>query len=93
MSKFTVRVQLTGADWSDYDKLHEKMEKAGFARFVIGSDGEAYHLPDAEYDFEASTTATEVRDLVKQIADTVRPGSWVLVTQLGSRAWSTKKLA
>lgn len=92
MSEFTVRVQLQDHRPGDYEELHQKMEDAGFARYVVDAVGNRFRLPDAEYDFEAPMSVKDVRDLAKQIADSVRPRSLILVTELGVRSWHLKKL-
>ena len=50
MSQFTVRVELHGAQWVDYETLHAAMERQGFSRVIKGPDGRTYQLPSAEYD-------------------------------------------
>jgi hypothetical protein len=93
MSSFTTRVELHGAIWQQYDLLHAAMERSGFRRWVLGVNAHGTHrfiLPTAEYDFEAAMTSEQVRDLALRIANGVKPGAWVLVTEVASRAWSTK---
>lgn len=87
MARFTVRVELHGADEDDYDLLHERMERAGFSRQIEGGDGKLYHLPPAEYDFQGQETIEQVRTKAHEVARTVRQRPAILVTQ-GSRAWS-----
>lgn len=97
MSSFTVRIELHGADAAEYELLHAKMEQHGFQRFVTGvaADGTRgkWLLPNGEYDYTSNNSAAEVRDLAKRIADSIRGGSWCLVTRSADRSWSTKKLA
>jgi hypothetical protein len=90
MTKFTVRIELHGADDDDYENLHETMEEKGFFRW-IEADGTKYRLPTAEYNFTSSTLdCGKVRDLAKSIAAGVKrsPTPWVLVTESVGRYWS-----
>ena len=52
MADFTVRVELHGAEWEDYDILHEEMEAQGFSRTIRGESGDLFELPPAEFTFE-----------------------------------------
>ena len=96
MSNFTVRVELHGANESHYELLHAYMAAAGFFKFVSGATpcGESgtWKLPTAEYDYSSERSAADVRDAVKLLADSVKPGAWVLITEVASRAWSTEKI-
>lgn len=97
MTSFTVRVELHGATSADYDVLHVRMGAAGFARTVTGVDTSGasarWMLPTGEYDYSSETeNAFAVRDKVKIIAESVKIGSWVLVTKVAERAWNTRKL-
>jgi hypothetical protein len=95
LSNFTVRVALHGASADDYDLLHERMEAARYNRFIWGQNeyGDGYWcLPPAEYDHTADADVIDIREQVLRIANSVRPGSWVLVTEAASRAWSTEPL-
>jgi hypothetical protein len=97
MTGFTVRVELHGADGKEYETLHQSMARYGFRRTIRGVDARGathdYVLPTAEYDHQSTSTSAEVRDLAKRIADSVRTGAWVLVTQVADRAWSTHAIA
>lgn len=96
MPNFTTRVELHGAQPSDYETLHERMARHGFKRAIAayGDDGRlhTYALPTAEYDFNGEGNAVGVRDLVKRVADGVRPNAWVFVTKGEERAWITTVL-
>lgn len=96
MAQFTVRVELHGATAAQYDLLHQRMEAANFKRLIAGVDSTGsrgwWQLPSGEYDYEADTKAEVVRDQVKIIADSVKPGAWVLVTQVASRSWNTARV-
>lgn len=95
MTSFTTRVELHGATGDDYERLHEAMARAGFTRTIAGVDANGksgtWHLPTAEYDLSSTSTCSQVRDLAKGIADRVKPGAWVLVTQVADRRWNTSR--
>lgn len=94
MSSFTVRVELHGASSEHYELLHDRMLKAQYYRWIYGaSDGGErgyWTLPTAEYDHTSEATVSQIRDEVLVIANSVKRGAWVLVTEAGDRAWSTE---
>jgi hypothetical protein len=93
MADYTVRVELRPG--GDYNALHTAMERAGYKRFIVASDGSRYALPHAEYDLPGSNLLVgQVRDQALAIATSVHasPAPWVLATQATGRAWSTQKL-
>lgn len=96
MALFTVRVELHSATADQYAQLHKLMEANGFRRLIAGLDpsGAAgwWQLPTGEYDCEFNETAEDVRRKVKLLADSVKAGAWVLVTQVAGRAWTTQKV-
>ncbi|MNC59950.1 hypothetical protein D3C75_1097940 [compost metagenome] len=87
MADYTVRVELTNADWDAYTKLHESMEASGYYRTVMGDDGTKFKLPDAEYVASKSIGITQTRDEVMRIAKTYNSSPRVLVTESAGRAW------
>ena len=87
MTKFTVRVELHGADDSDYESLHEAMQGKGFSRTIKDGDGIEYHLPTAEYNFSGSGTAQQVLNSAKEAAQTTDYDFEILVTESTSRRW------
>lgn len=88
MSSFMVRVELHNASYQDYLRLHAEMARWGFARTILGSNGQTYHLPTAEYDITTDRTAAQVREAaIRAAAATGRP-AWVLVTQYSACLWS-----
>jgi hypothetical protein len=96
MADFTIRVELHGASFDDYRKLHDAMFTAGATMYITGDDGRAHVLPTAEYDLlNSALTVEQVRD---QVATIAAPYShwklpWVLVTQVAARAWSSDPLS
>lgn len=87
MAKFTVRVELHDAQWSDYDQLHAAMELKGFSRQITADDGKTYQMPWAEYTGSAQLSSPQVRDIAKAAADTTGKKSAVFVTEAVTRAW------
>ncbi|MBD2814238.1 type V toxin-antitoxin system endoribonuclease antitoxin GhoS [Xenorhabdus sp. Flor] len=94
MANFTVRVELHNASSSDYENLHEKMERAGFERSITTENGTVYHLPDAEYSISSDKSTDEIRDLAHDTAKKVKSNPAILVTKSnGTRRWSGLKEA
>lgn len=97
MAQFTIRVELHGATPEHYETLHLRMAQNGFKRIIAGVDSSGakgwWQLPTGEYDGESNESATKVRDNIKLIADSVKLGAWVLVTQVADRSWTTVKVS
>ncbi|HTB03547.1 MAG TPA: hypothetical protein VK804_24015 [Bradyrhizobium sp.] len=93
MAGFTIRVELHGADWSEYENLHQKMAAQGFSRTITADDGKRYWLPPAEYNYEAAATRTEVLAKAKAAASQVKTSFAVIVTEAGARTWYGLKAA
>ncbi len=90
MANYTVRVELQGGSNAEYDQLHKLMLYAGFARAIEDHDGAWWHLPTAEFLYVTQTRGCEqICDLAKAIADRIKPGAWVLVSETKRRAWRT----
>ncbi|HHA1505075.1 TPA: hypothetical protein ACOEA8_003805 [Enterobacter ludwigii] len=87
MTDYTVRVELSGADWETYNKLHESMLASGYHRTVTGDDGQVFKLPDAEYVASKSLVLYQVRDEVMRISKSLNIDPHILVTQSEGRAW------
>ncbi|WP_237388023.1 DUF2622 domain-containing protein [Xenorhabdus sp. Sc-CR9] len=87
MARFTVRIQLSDADASDYEELKELMEEVGFSKNITSIDGISYKLPDAEYDYSGRETASEVLDAAYKIAEMVKAKPKVLITKSAERRW------
>lgn len=88
MPKYLARVELHDAIYLDYDYLHGQMEVNGFARKVQGTSGTWYQLPPAEYITETHLTCSQVRDLVRRIANLTERENAVLVARYTELAWS-----
>jgi hypothetical protein len=88
MSQFTVRVELHDAQWADYDTLHQAMEGRNFTRLISSDNGLTYQLPWAEYNGTSDLTCGEIRDIVRDVANSTGKTNSVLVTESNCRAWS-----
>jgi hypothetical protein len=88
MASFIVRVELHNARYEDYLALHAAMAVRGFSRTILGSNGENYHLPTAEYDITTTATAEQVRQAADSAATTTGKAHGVLVAQYSSCLWS-----
>ena len=87
MSNFTIRVELHGANYSDYETLHAAMNQAGFSRTITGDNGRVYQLPEAMYTMSTVASAESVRTLASGAAQRTGKTFAVLVTTAGPIAW------
>ena len=87
---FVVRVEMFGANYAEYDALHERMADLGLYRTVVSDHGQLFHMPPAEYFGHLAMSCVGVRDWVQVYANSVRPGSQVLVTEASNVAWTLK---
>jgi hypothetical protein len=85
MPRYVIRVELHEED-ADYDRLHQAMEEAGFAREIVSSRGGRYRLPRATYRRVSDETSQEVLARAKRAARTVWNDFGVIVTE-GSSRW------
>ena len=83
---FTIRVELHGAEWEDYDALRGEMEADGFAATVRGRGG-AYELPAGEYALTGDFALAQVIARARRAADRTCCSYAVLVTESAGRAW------
>ncbi|TDX14607.1 hypothetical protein EDF88_3924 [Buttiauxella sp. BIGb0552] len=91
MALFTVRIELRGADWETYNRLHESMNTVGYYRRVTGDNGVIFQLPDAEYAAEKNATVQQVHDEVLRIANQHNIDPHVLVSETVRWAWTLPK--
>lgn len=87
MADFTVRVDVHGAPWEDYDALRVEMEAEGVAATVAGSGGATYYLPTGEYACAGELTRQHVLARARRAADRTGCSYAVLVTESSGRAW------
>ena len=86
MPDFTIRIEVHGAEWEDYDALRVEMEAEGFAAAVHGSGG-AYQLPTGEYALAGDFTPAQVLARARRAAGRAGYDGAVLVTESAGRAW------
>ncbi len=87
MKNFLTRVELHGAQSSDYTKLHDYMYQEKFFMFIRGDDGKAYGLPTAEYRSSGDLTTDGVRALACRAASKTGRAFSVIVVDYNSAAW------
>jgi hypothetical protein len=87
MARFTVRVELHAASYSDYETLHVAMKRRGFSGNITSDDSKTYQLPTAEYDKKGDFTPQQVLDSAKAAAAETGKAFAVMVTQAESRTW------
>jgi len=84
---YIIRVELHGASYAHYEKLHAVLAANGVINAIAGADGKRYRLPPAEYSYSGSETPAQVLAAVMQLSATVLPNPAVLVTQRGACTW------
>ncbi len=87
MAKYLVRVELHGATWDDYERLHSEMSDRGFSREVTSDHGGTYQLPTAEYVIQTSAELEGVRALAAEAAKTTGRKFGVIVAEYSRSAW------
>lgn len=94
MSLYTIRVELHNAtSQSDYQNLHQNMQKKGFSTTIKADNGALYHLPTAEYNIEGNYSISQVQQAACDAAKMVGKKYTVLVTKGISRSWFGLELA
>lgn len=78
---YLVRVELHGAVYDDYQKLHKFMESEGFTRTIVASDGISYQLPTAEYHGVTTLNTNSVLEVVQRAVKNTGKTGMVLVNQ------------
>ncbi len=87
MTLFTARVELHGADWSDYERLHDQMRRQGFQLTITSDQGSKYKLPPAEYAYKGNATRDDVLAKAKTAAGAVKTKFAVMVTEAVGVTW------
>ena len=87
MARFLVRVELHGASWDDYERLHAEMEYRGFSREVTSDNGRSYQLPTAEYVIRTEVGLEAVRTLAANAAEATGQKYGVIVAEYSRSAW------
>lgn len=86
MPSFTVRMVLHDANWDDYIQLAEEMATRGFVDTIVGTSGNTYTLPDAEYHGQAKDLDTAMA-LSREAAAVVGRKYGVFITQSAGTQW------
>ncbi|WP_437613851.1 hypothetical protein [Erwinia sp. V71] len=88
MTSFTVRVELHQATYDDMAQLHDMLIAQGYSNIITDPLGKRFYLPLKEYVLESDdTTAGQVLQQVRRMAESVRPQPKVLVTEAASCHW------
>jgi hypothetical protein len=87
MAKYLVRVELHGATWDDYERLHSEMANRGFSREVTSDNGGTYRLPTAEYVIQTSHDLEGLRARAADAAKTTGRKYGVIVAEYSRSAW------
>lgn len=96
-SNFTIRVEIQGTGATNYDALDRAMHSAGFSSEIKGTDNSGntgvWILPKGEYDFAGENlNSMAVRDIVQDVLTANGIRAWIVVTEVKSRSWSTRKI-
>jgi hypothetical protein len=87
MATFMTRVELHGAVYEDYVKLHAYMAQEGFTTTIRSDDGNVYQLPPAEYELIANCTAAQARDKAGKAATRTLKSFAIVAAERGAAAW------
>ncbi len=80
MANYVARVELHGALFQDYEKLHEEMKKRGYLKTIPANDGTHYDLPTGTYQImNNAATLSQAFDAAKAAADATGKSSWIFV--------------
>ena len=88
MAQFITRVELHDyATGDEYETLHTAMQKEGFIRNILATDGKYYHMLTAEYNMNANIPAEDVRALAVKAAKTTGKRHSVFVSEIQRCVW------
>lgn len=82
MARFTIRIELHGAEPNDYPALHKAMEHAGFLCTITSTEGIVYKLPKAEYSLIGPYTFDQAFAKAKKAAATIGEPLSILATEV-----------
>lgn len=88
MINYIIHVSIPAAQPEIIVRLGYELSKYNIAAGVKADDGRAYHLPPGTFMYYGNETINEVRDAVHRLAETIKPGASVLVTEAASLSWS-----
>jgi hypothetical protein len=87
MVNYLIRVEMHGATYADYERLHSLLAAKSVTNFIWGDNKVRYRLPTAMYTYSGTENLDQVRAAVVQIAAVVKPKPSVIVTVSGASAW------
>jgi hypothetical protein len=87
MAKYMVRIELHGASYFDYERLHGEMKTEGFDRTIVSDTGIKYHLPLAEYYCSTSLTSPNVLESVRRAVARTSKVAGITVAESSSVRW------
>lgn len=89
MTSYVTRIELNGPpDWSVYTSLHNELSRAGLSRFIRGSDGKQYKLPDGLYVGDLNTESVSVaRDYIQRVVNSVHNSAEIIAFKYDGSAW------
>lgn len=91
MINYIIQVSFTESAPETVVRLSYELSKYNIAAGVKADDGRGYHLPPGTFMYFGNETINEVRDAVHRLAETIKPGVSVLVTEAASLSWSGLK--
>lgn len=87
MSNFNIRVELHGANQSDYRILVQEMAARGMSDVIVGANNLRYRLPPGEYCISTQSSINQVRDAARAAAAATNRTFAVRVTE-GQSSWA-----
>ncbi|MDU4241112.1 MAG: hypothetical protein E7I21_10980 [Limosilactobacillus fermentum] len=87
MARYTIRIELHGATWDDYEEMYRHLAAQGITDIIASDNGVSYKMPPAEYSYEGNATRTQVLEMAKSSASKVVASYAVLVTESSGRTW------
>lgn len=89
MANYVARIELHGATYDDYERLHAAAARRGFLRTIVSGDGKRYQLPTGTYAVEnTNATLVQAYDAAEAAAAETQKRFWVVVTDWASARWS-----
>lgn len=85
------RITVHSASEQDYSRLHDLMATINFDRFIVGTDGQRYRLPDGTYVCHSNDSVEILRDKIRHIIDRAVPhcmAPLIFVARFDAATWS-----
>jgi hypothetical protein len=92
MVNYIISVAFNETDGDAIARLNTELSKYNIAGGIKADDGKGYYLPPGNYCYSGVEPINEVRDAIHRLAETVKPGAMVLVTEVTTVSWSGLKL-